>query len=117
MRTGSVPPEHIAILVNLLADKTITGRTAKSMADIMCEHIGKDPNKILEENPQFKALSDTGAIDKIIDEVLAANESSITDFKNGKDRAFNYLVGQIMKASKGMASPDIVKQLLSDKLS
>lgn len=115
--TSDVPPEHIAILVNLLVDKTITGRTAKSMADMMCEHIGKDPNKILEENPQFKALSDTGAIDKIIDEVLAANESSITDFKNGKDRAFNYLVGQIMKASKGMASPDIVKQLLSDKLS
>ena len=115
--SSDILPEHIAVLVNLLVDKTITGRTAKSMADIMCEHIGKHPDKILEENPNFKALSDTKAIEKIIDEVLAANESSVTDFKNGKDRAFNYLVGQIMKASKGMASPDIVKDLLIKKLS
>ncbi|PCI76282.1 Asp-tRNA(Asn)/Glu-tRNA(Gln) amidotransferase GatCAB subunit B [Candidatus Aerophobetes bacterium] len=116
LHTSDIPHEHVAMLVNLLAEKKITGRIAKEMATIMCEHIGKSPLKILEENPHFKTLDDASAIDTIVTQVLDANPSSIEAFKSGKDRAFNYLVGQVMKESKGTASPDIVKQILTEKL-
>lgn len=116
LETSDIPPKDVANLVNLLMDRKITGRIAKEMADIMCEHIGKSPEKILAENPHFVALDDTSQIEEMVTKVLEANPDSIEAFKNGKDRAFNFLVGQVMKESKGMASPDIVKQLLTDKL-
>ncbi|MCH9613629.1 MAG: Aspartyl/glutamyl-tRNA(Asn/Gln) amidotransferase subunit B [Chlamydiia bacterium] len=109
------PPEDIATLVNLIHDKTITGKIAKKVADDMLS-TGKSPTLIIEENPDYKPVSDTSTLEPIIDQVLKDNPQSIEDFKAGKDRAFNYLVGQIMKASRGKASPDIVKELLSKKL-
>lgn len=109
------PPEDIAALVNLIQDKTITGKIAKKVADDMVE-TGKSPTQIIEENPDYKPVSDTSAIEPIIDQVLNDNPQSIEDFKAGKERAFNYLVGQVMKASRGKASPDVVKELLQKKL-
>ena len=66
---------------------------------------------------RFQAVHDTSAIEPFVDEVLAANAQSVEDFRNGKDKAFNFLVGQVMKLSKGKASPDVVKELLTKKLS
>ncbi|NRA90854.1 MAG: Asp-tRNA(Asn)/Glu-tRNA(Gln) amidotransferase GatCAB subunit B, partial [Simkaniaceae bacterium] len=71
---------------------------------------------IIKENPNFQAVHDTSAIEPFVDEVLNANQQSVEDFKNGKDKAFNFLVGQVMKLSKGKASPDVVKDLITKKI-
>jgi aspartyl-tRNA(Asn)/glutamyl-tRNA(Gln) amidotransferase subunit B len=64
----------------------------------------------------LKQMSDTGAIEAILDEVLAANQKSVDEFRAGKDKAFNALVGQAMKATKGKANPALVNELLKKKL-
>jgi len=70
----------------------------------------------LIESKGLKQMSDTGALEKIIDEVIAANPDNVAQFKAGKDKAFNALVGQAMKASKGKANPAQVNELLRRKL-
>ena len=107
---------HIAKLVNFIDEKKITGRIAKEVADIMVKVEGKDPELIIRENPNFQAVHDTSAIEPFVDQVLSENPQSIEDFKAGKDKAFNFLVGQVMKLSKGKASPDVVKDLLMKKI-
>jgi aspartyl-tRNA(Asn)/glutamyl-tRNA(Gln) amidotransferase subunit B len=113
---SGILPEHIASLVAFIDSKKITGRIAKEVADIMVENPGKDPELIIKENPNFQAVHDTSAIEPFVDEVLNANQQSVEDFKNGKDKAFNFLVGQVMKLSKGKASPDVVKDLITKKI-
>ena len=114
---SGILPEHIAKLVSFIDSKKITGRIAKEVADIMTQTPGRDPEIIIKENPNFQAVHDTSALEPFVDEVLSTNEQSIQDFKNGKDKAFNFLVGQVMKLSKGKASPDIVKKLILEKIS
>ncbi|QVL56866.1 MAG: Asp-tRNA(Asn)/Glu-tRNA(Gln) amidotransferase subunit GatB [Simkaniaceae bacterium] len=114
---SGILPEHIAKLVSSIDSKKITGRIAKEVADIMAAKPGKDPELIIKENPNFQAVHDTSAIEPFVDEVLSANAQSVEDFRNGKDKAFNFLVGQVMKLSKGKASPDVVKELLTKKMS
>ncbi|MCB1068103.1 MAG: Asp-tRNA(Asn)/Glu-tRNA(Gln) amidotransferase subunit GatB [Simkania sp.] len=109
-------PRHIAALVNFIDQKKITGRIAKDVADIMVQIQGKDPELIIRENPNFQAVHDTSAIEPFVDQVLSENAQSVEDFKAGKDKAFNFLVGQVMKLSKGKASPDVVKDLLTKKI-
>ena len=113
---SSILPKHIAKLVNFIHEKKITGRIAKEVADIMVQIQGKDPELIIKENPNFQALNDEAVIATFVDRVLDENTSSIEAFKKGKDKAFNFLVGQVMKYSKGKASPDIVKTILLKKL-
>jgi len=108
--------KHIAALVNFIDQKKITGRIAKEVADIMVQVQGKDPELIIQENPNFQAVHDTSAIEPFVDQVLSENVQSVADFKAGKDKAFNFLVGQVMKLSKGKASPDVVKELLTKKI-
>lgn len=115
--TSGILPEHIAKLVSYIDSKKITGRIAKEVADIMVQIPGKDPEIIIKENPDFQAVHDTSAIEPIVDQVISENAQSVEDFKNGKDKAFNFLVGQVMKLSKGKASPDVVKDLLNKKIS
>lgn len=112
-----IPPSHLAKLVNLIDNGTINGKIAKSLADEMILAPQKDPELIVKENPAFQPISDTSEIEKIVDQVLACHPQSIEDFKNGKTKAFGFLVGQVMKESKGKASPEIVNQLLKKKLS
>jgi aspartyl-tRNA(Asn)/glutamyl-tRNA(Gln) amidotransferase subunit B len=114
---SGILPEHIAALVSFIDSKKITGRIAKEVADIMTKTPGRDPEIIIKENPNFQAVHDTSAIEPFVDEVLNANQQSIEDFRNGKDKAFNFLVGQVMKLSKGKASPDVVKELIIKKIS
>ncbi len=94
----------------------ITGKIAKSIADLMVLHPLKDPEEILRENPDFQPIDATTQIDPLVDQVLAAHPQSIRDYHAGKGRAFDFLVGQVMKLCKGKASPNIVNELLSNKL-
>ncbi len=78
---------------------------------------GTSPSAIVKANPDFQPISDTGEIEALVDQVLAANPAVIADYKAGKTKAFAFLIGQIMKASRGKASPTIVNDFLVKKLS
>lgn len=110
---SSVKPENIAKLVNLIEAKTITGKIAKRVADDMLE--GENPESIVEKHPEYKPISD-GEAEAFVNQVMEQNEQSIADYKAGKERAFKFLMGQVMKLSKGQAAPDLVNQLLKEKL-
>jgi len=114
--SSEIAPKDVAKLVNMIEKGTITGKIAKSVADEMVLHPGKDPEAIVRENPDFQPLHDTSAIEPMVDKVLAENPQSIADYKAGKEKAFAYLVGQVMKLCRGTASPAIVNELLTKKL-
>lgn len=111
-----IPSSHIAELVNLIDSTTITGKIAKSVADEMIASPGKSPGEIVAANPDYKPVSDTASLDPMVLQVLAENPQSIVDFKEGKARAFDYLVGQVMKLCRGKATPAIVHELLKKHL-
>ncbi|MBN1915288.1 MAG: Asp-tRNA(Asn)/Glu-tRNA(Gln) amidotransferase subunit GatB [Parachlamydiales bacterium] len=111
-----IPPQHIASLVNMIHDNTITGKIAKNVADDMVKNPMKDPKKIVQENPDYQPLDDKNMIETFVDMVLEENPQSILDFRNGKDKAFAFLVGQVMKKTRGKASPQIVNDLLRKKI-
>jgi aspartyl-tRNA(Asn)/glutamyl-tRNA(Gln) amidotransferase subunit B len=111
-----IPPDHIADLVILIDNGTINGKIAKSVADDMVAKPGSTPAEIVKSNPDYQPLSDTGEIEAIVDQVLAENSTVVADVKAGKNKAFAFLVGQVMKASRGKASPAIVNDLLLKKL-
>ena len=101
----------------MIDKKIITGKIAKKVADDMLSMSGKDCEEIVAENPDYQPVNDESEIEKLVDQVLAANEQSVTDFKNGREKAFGFLVGQVMKVSRGKASPALVNELLKKKLS
>lgn len=109
-------PSHIAKLVNLIDSKKITGKIAKSVIDDMIKNPSKDPETIVKENPNYQPLTDENEIEKIVDQVLKENPQSIQDYKNGKDKALAFLVGQVMKITKGKASPEIVNKFILKKI-
>ena len=117
LEKSGIASSHIANLVAMIDDGTITGRMAKEIADEMVASPGKDPREIAANNPKYKPLEDLSAIEPIVDAVLQANPQSIADYKEGRTKALAFLVGQIMKQTKGMASPEIVNRLLLDKIS
>ena len=112
-----IPAAHTGLLVKMIDLGTITGKIAKLVADEMVASPGKSPEEIVKANPDFQPVSDEGEIEKIVDEVLANNQQSIDDYRAGKEKALAYLIGQVMKATKGKASPPIVNRLLKQKLS
>jgi aspartyl-tRNA(Asn)/glutamyl-tRNA(Gln) amidotransferase subunit B len=115
--TKGIPAVQIAKLVNMIDQGTITGRIAKDIADEMVAHPEKDCQQIVAENPDYQAVHDIGEIEKLVDQVLAANTQSVADYKvKGKDKAFAFLVGQVMKLSRGKASPQVVNDLLKKKI-
>ena len=109
-----IAPAQLGALVGLISDGTISGKIAKDVFAEMFE-TGKEPADIIEEKG-LKQVSDTGAIEKMIDEVLAANPDKVEEYKGGKDKLFGFFVGQTMKLSKGQANPGLVNQLLKSKL-
>lgn len=111
-----IKPEHLASLVNLIDQGTITGRIAKSVADEMVNHPGIDPIEIVKANPDYHPLTDHSEIERMVDQVMAANPQSIADYKAGRDKAFAFLVGQVMKLCRGKASPQLVNDLLKSKI-
>lgn len=117
LTASGIPSKHIAELVNLIEAKTITGKIAKAIADIMIERPGISPEILIEENPDFKPLSNEGEVAKMVEDVVLANPQSVTDYHAGRDRAFGFLVGQVMKRSGGKATPELVNALLKQALS
>ncbi|OLU45823.1 Asp-tRNA(Asn)/Glu-tRNA(Gln) amidotransferase subunit GatB [Faecalibaculum rodentium] len=111
---AGVAPEHLAQLVNLVADGTISGKQAKTVFEDMLSS-GKEPAKIVEEKG-MKQVTDEGAILALVTEVLDANPKSIEDYKAGKDRAIGFLVGQVMKKSRGTANPKRTNELIREEL-
>ncbi len=109
-------PIHLAKLVEMIEQNKITGRIAKSVADDMLAKPGLDPETIVAQNPDYLPMDDTASIEPLVDQVLAANPQSVADFKAGRDKAFAYLVGAVMKLTRGKASPQVVNELLRKKL-
>jgi aspartyl-tRNA(Asn)/glutamyl-tRNA(Gln) amidotransferase subunit B len=114
--TSKIAPEHMGELVAYISNGTITGPIAKEMADIMTAHPQKSPKEILQENPQFKPMNNLDELTKIVKEVLDDNQQSIFDLRQGNERAFGYLVGQVMKKTQGKASPIEVNRLIKENL-
>ncbi len=111
---SKVPPAGLRAMVERIADGTISGKIARDVFDAMW--VGEGTADEIIEKRGLKQISDTGALDKLVDEVLAANAAQIADYRAGKAKAFNALVGQVMKASQGKANPQQVNDILRRKL-
>lgn len=108
-----VSAEQLGGMIARIVDNTISGKIAKQVFGFMWESEGKSADEIIAEKG-LKQETDTGAIEAIIKEVLAANEKMVEEYKSGKEKAFNGLVGQVMKASKGKANPAQVNELMKN---
>ncbi len=106
---------QLAALVRRIADGTISNNAGKQVFEALWTGEGQDVDAVIEAKG-LKQMNDSGALEKIIDEVIAANPANVEQFKAGKDKAFNALVGQAMKASKGKANPQQVNDLLRARL-
>lgn len=109
-----VTPDNLAAMLKLMDKGTISGKIAKTVLEEMCES-GKDPATIVKEKG-LEQMSDTGELEAVIDKVLAANEKVVGDYLGGKETAAGFLVGQVMKETRGRANPGMVNQLLRQKL-
>ena len=109
-----ISPAMLGGLVGLISDGTISGRIAKDVFADMFE-TGKDAASIVDEKG-LKQVSDSGAIEALIDTVIAANMDKVEEYRGGKDKLFGFFVGQVMKQSGGQANPGMVNQILKSKL-
>ena len=109
-----VSPRMLGQLVELISDGTISGRIAKDVFADMFES-GKTAQTIVDEKG-LKQVSDSGAIETLIDQVLTANQDKVDQYRGGKDKLFGFFVGQVMKQSGGQANPGMVNQILRKKL-
>jgi aspartyl-tRNA(Asn)/glutamyl-tRNA(Gln) amidotransferase subunit B len=114
-----VSPAQLGLVIQRVADGTISNKIAKDIFQAIWEEKATDDtaaDRIIEAKG-LKQISDTGALEAIIDEVMAANQKSVDEYRSGKEKAFNALIGQAMKATKGRANPQQVNELLKKKLS
>ena len=114
-----ISAEQMVQLIQRIGDGTISNKIAKEIFSVMWDERAKDidaVDRIIDEKG-LKQISDSGALEAIIDQVLAANQKSVEEFRAGKEKAFNALIGQIMKATQGKANPQQVNKLLIEKLS
>jgi len=109
-----IKPEMIGELVDLISQNIISGKIAKDVFILMWEN-QKMPSQIVEEKG-LKQVTDTGAIEGVVDAVLAQNANNVEAYKAGKTNLFGFFVGQVMKASKGAANPQMVNEILKKKL-
>jgi aspartyl-tRNA(Asn)/glutamyl-tRNA(Gln) amidotransferase subunit B len=100
---------------DLVESGAISGKMLKELYDLSFER-GKDFPEVYEEEGRPEQSNDTSALEKIIDEVLAANPKQLEQYRAGKTTMLGFFVGQVMKASKGQANPQLVNELLSRKL-
>ncbi|WP_140634769.1 Asp-tRNA(Asn)/Glu-tRNA(Gln) amidotransferase subunit GatB [Methylibium rhizosphaerae] len=105
----------LAALIGRIADGTVSNNGAKQVFEALWSGEGTEVDALIEAKG-LKTMSDTGELERILDEVLAANRKSVDEFRAGKEKAFNALVGQAMKATKGKANPAQVNELLKKKL-
>jgi aspartyl-tRNA(Asn)/glutamyl-tRNA(Gln) amidotransferase subunit B len=109
-----IKPDRLAGMIKMISDGVISTKIAKTVFEAMYK-TGKDAATVVREEGLVQ-VSDTGAIEKIIGEVIKANPDQAADYRAGKEKLFGFFVGQVMKASKGKANPDLVNQLLKIKL-
>ncbi|SFK26780.1 Asp-tRNA(Asn)/Glu-tRNA(Gln) amidotransferase subunit GatB [Methylophaga sulfidovorans] len=110
-----VSAEQLASVLNRISDNTISGKIAKTVFEALWAGEGKDADEIIESKG-LKQVTDTGAIEAMVDEVLANNPDQVQQYRDGKEQLIGFFVGQIMKASKGKANPAQVNELLKKKL-
>ena len=105
---------QLAALINRIADQTISGKIAKQVFEAMWN--GEGSADAVIESKGLKQITDSGAIEKIIDGIIAANDAQVQQYRGGKEKVFGFFVGQVMKASKGKANPKQVNALLKKRL-
>ncbi|MCK4534597.1 MAG: Asp-tRNA(Asn)/Glu-tRNA(Gln) amidotransferase subunit GatB, partial [Syntrophobacterales bacterium] len=110
-----VTPQTLVELIDMIEDGTISGKIAKEVFEDTWKS-GKNPKEIVEEKGLVQ-ITDTGELEKIVEEVLEANQKQLEQYRNGKEKLFGFFVGQTMKATRGKANPEIVNELLKKKLS
>jgi len=113
--SSPVKPKDLGAMITLIEDGTISGKIAKEVFGEMWK-TGKPPGKIVEEKG-LKQISDPGALESTIDDVLKANSDQVEQYKAGREKLFGYFVGQTMKATQGKANPQLVNEILKKKLS
>ena len=111
---SSVPPGHMTQLIGLIEGKTISGKIAKTVFADMLES-GKDPKAIVKEK-RLVQVTDTAAIAAFVDQAISENPSVVEDYRGGKKQALQFLVGQVMKFSRGKANPQLAIQALKQRL-
>lgn len=109
-----IRPNQLASLINLVDNKTISNTIAKQVFEEMFE-TGKDPEVIVKEKGLVQ-ITDRNVILEAVKQAIANNPKSVEDYKNGKDKAFGFLVGQVMKITKGKANPQLVNEILREEL-
>ncbi|GAA5347130.1 aspartyl/glutamyl-tRNA(Asn/Gln) amidotransferase subunit B [Planifilum fimeticola] len=114
LKETRITPAGLAGMLGLIQKGTISTKIAKDVFKELVEK-GGDPEKIVKEKGWVQ-ISDEGELAKIVAQVVEANPQSVTDFKNGKDRALGYLVGQVMKATRGKANPQMVNRLIREQI-
>src|SRR5699024_3121693 len=110
----SITPEALAKMIQLIKEGTISSKIAKKVFAELVEN-GGDPETIVKEKGLVQ-ISDEGQLREIITGVLDVNEQSVADYKDGKKKALGFLVGQVMKETKGQANPPMVNKLLAEEL-
>ncbi|NOX18014.1 MAG: Asp-tRNA(Asn)/Glu-tRNA(Gln) amidotransferase subunit GatB [Chlorobi bacterium] len=110
----SIPPENIGKLIELINGKTISGKIAKEVFAKMLES-RKPPEKIVEEE-NLAQITDSSAIENVVEQVLNDNPKQVEQYKSGKESVIGFFVGQVMRATQGKANPQLVNQLLREKL-
>jgi len=115
IKDSPVTPEALAKMINFIEDGTISGKIAKEVFEEMWK-TGKQPKEIIEEKGLVQ-ITDTGALETAIGEILEANPAQLEQYKQGKGKVFGYFVGQVMKVTKGKANPKLVNEILRKKLS
>ena len=110
-----VSPQQLGGLIRRIADNTISNNIAKKVFEALWNGEGATADEIIDRQG-LQQITDTGAIEALVDEVLAANAANVAEFRAGKEKAFNALVGQVMKAARGKANPQQVNDLLRRKL-
>ncbi len=111
---AKVKPGHLCELLDLVDEGTLSTTLAKKVFEQMF-HSGKRPDQVVAEQG-WTQLSETAEMESIVDQVLAANPQAVADFKKGREQALGFLVGQVMKATKGRANPELVNKLFQEKL-
>ena len=110
----SVTPSHLAEMILMVDQGIISGKIAKTVFEDMAA-TGKMPEEIVKERGLVQ-VSDESALEKAIQEVLNANEDQVAQYRQGKEKVFGFLVGQVMKLTKGKANPQVVNELLKKML-
>ncbi|HLP80717.1 MAG TPA: Asp-tRNA(Asn)/Glu-tRNA(Gln) amidotransferase GatCAB subunit B, partial [Nitrosomonas sp.] len=111
-----IMPAQLAALLRRISDGTISGKAAKTVFESMWQgELGKDVDALIQAKG-LKQISDDVALEGLIDQILSAHPQQVSDYRKGKEKAFNSLVGQIMKATQGKANPTQVHSILKNKL-